>query len=132
MLPLITVKRVAKLDEGVFGVLLHLGVPFAVTLERSFGLEPIIPAGTYDCQARRYNRGGYDTFEITSVAGHSLLLFHKANWETDLEGCVGVGESFAVLAGKLAIAQSGDGFAEFMRKVGHLPNFPATFEDCCS
>lgn len=128
---MITVRRVALLEEGCFGVLLYLGVPFAVSIERTFDDgNPIIPAGTYNCTARRYNRGGYETFEITGVAGHSLLLFHKANWETDLEGCVGVGESFAVLNGKLAIAQSGEGFAEFMRKVGDMPSFPATFEDC--
>jgi hypothetical protein len=126
---MITVRRVALLDEGCFGVLMYLGVPFAVTLERTFGQDTIIPAGTYNCVARRYNRGGYQTFEITGVAGHSLLLFHKANWETDLQGCVGIGESFAVLDGKLAIAQSGEGFNEFMRKVGDLPSFPATFED---
>ena len=128
---MITVMRVAKLDEGVFGVILHLGIPFAVTLEKSFdNNEPIIPAGTYDCVSRKYNKGGYMTFEIVGVDGHSLLLFHKANWETDLAGCVGIGESYAKLNGKLAIAQSGDGFGEFMRKVGHLPSFKTTFEDC--
>lgn len=132
MSALITVKRVAKLDEGVFGAILHLGVPFAVTLEHSFlDNQPIIPAGRYLCKARRYNRGGYETFEITGVDGHSLLLFHKANWETDLEGCVGIGEGFAMLDGRLAISQSGQGFGEFMQKVGHLPSFQVKFEDCC-
>ena len=130
MSALVKVKRVALLEEGCFGVILHLGVPFAVTLERTFGLDTVIPAGVYDCVARRYNRGGYETFEITGVIGHSLLLFHKGNWETDLQGCVAIGESFAVLDGRLAIAQSGDGFAEFMRKVGDLPTFKVEFEDC--
>lgn len=130
MTALITVKRVAKLDEGVFGAILHLGVPFAVTLERSYGLDPKIPAGIYTCVATRYHRGGYPTFEVTGIDGHSRLLFHKANWETDLEGCVGIGEGFAVLDGRLAIAQSGAGFGEFMQKVGHLPSFQAEFLDC--
>ncbi len=132
MSALITVKRVAKLDEGVFGAILHLGVPFAVTLEHSFlDNQPIIPAGVYTCVATQYHRGGYPTFEITGVDGHSRLLFHKANWETDLEGCVGIGEGFAMLDGHLAIAQSGQGFGEFMQKVGHLPSFQVKFEDCC-
>ena len=132
MSALITVKRVAKLDEGVFGAILHLGVPFAVTLEHSFlDNQPIIPAGVYTCVASRYIRGGYRTFEIVGVVGHSRLLFHKANWETDLEGCVGIGEGFAVLEGRLAIAQSGQGFAEFWEKVGHLPSFQVEFVDCC-
>jgi hypothetical protein len=130
MSELITVKRVAKLEEGVFGTILHLGVPFAVTLERSYGLDPKIPAGTYTCVATKFNRGGYRTFEVMGVIGHSRLLFHKANWETDLEGCVGIGEGFAVLDGRLAIAQSGAAFGEFMEKVGHLPSFTVKFEDC--
>lgn len=131
MSALITVKRVAKLDEGVFGAILHLGVPFAVTLERSFaGNQPLIPPGIYDCMATRYNRGGYPTFEIVGIVGHSRLLFHKANWETELEGCVAIGEGFAVLDGRLAISQSGQGFGEFMQKVSHLPGFKVKFEDC--
>lgn len=128
---MIAIKRIAKLEDGVFGVICHAGIPFAVSLERSFAnLEPVIPVGTYECRPRHYNRGGYPTFEITGVAGHSLLLFHKANWETDLEGCVGVAESFAVLNGRPAIAQSGAGFSEFMVRVGGMPTFACVFEEC--
>ena len=131
MSSLIVVKRVAILEDGAFGVMLFLGTPFAVTLERTFddGL-PVIPAGRYVCKPRRYNRGGYQTFEITGVDGHSLLLFHKANWETDLEGCVGIGESFEVLNGRLGIAQSSKGFSDFMDKAGDLPSFSVEFVDC--
>lgn len=130
MQPLIAVKRVAKLPEGCFGAALHLGIPFAVTLERTFGSEVVIPAGIYDCVATRYHKGGYPTFEIMGVAGHSRLLFHKLNFEDQSEGCVGIGEGFAVIDGRLAIAQSGAGFAEFMAKVGHLPGFKIEFKDC--
>lgn len=130
MSELITIKRVARLEEGIFGAILHLGIPFAVTLEHSYGTESKIPAGTYTCVATKYHKGGYQTFEITGVAGHSRLLFHKANFESDLEGCVGIGEGFTKLDGRLAISQSGSGFAEFMEKVGHLPSFQAKFEDC--
>lgn len=131
MTPLIVVKRVAKLPEGCFGAILHTGAPFGVTLERTFGRDVVIPAGEFLCVATKYHKGGYPTFEITGVAGHSRLLFHKANWETDLEGCVGIGEGFALLDGRLAIAQSGPAFAEFLQKVGHLPSFQVKFEDCC-
>lgn len=130
MTPLIAVKRVAKLPEGCFGAALHLGVPFAVTLERTFGSEVVIPAGIYDCVATRYHKGGYPTFEIMGVAGHSRLLFHKLNFEDQSEGCIGIGEGFAVIDGRLAIAQSGAGFGEFMQRVGHLPSFWLKVEDC--
>ncbi len=132
MLPLITVKRIAKLEEGCFGAMLCLGVPFAVTLERTFeGGRIVIPEGIYTCVATKFHRGNYPTFEITGIAGHSRLLFHKLNFEDESEGCVGIGEAFAKLDGKLAIAQSGAGFGEFMQKVGHLPSFITKFEDCC-
>ena len=131
MASLIVIKRVAILEEGAFGVMLFLGTPFSVTLERTFDDgRPVIPAGRYVCKPRRYNRGGYQTYEITGVEGHSLLLFHKANWETDLEGCVGIGESFETLDGRLGIAQSSKGFIEFMEKVGDLPTFSVEFQDC--
>ena len=131
MTSLIVIKRVAILEEGAFGVMLMLGTPFAVTLERTFDDgQPVIPAGRYVCKPRRYNRGGYQTYEITGVEGHSLLLFHKANWETDLEGCVGIGESFETLDGRIGIAQSSKGFIEFMDKVGDLPSFSTEFQDC--
>jgi hypothetical protein len=132
--PLITVKRIARHAEGVFGAMLHLDVPFAVTLERSDGPDnaPVIPAGVYQCVKTTYYKGGYPTFEIVGVDGHARLLFHKANKESDLRGCVGIGESFAKLDGRLAIAQSGAGFAEFMERVGDLPGFQVRFEDCAS
>lgn len=128
--PLVVVKRVAKLLEGCFGVMLHSGAPFAVTLEHSYeDNEPKIAAGVYLCKASRYFKGGYDTFEII-VPGHTRILYHKANLERDLDGCVGIGESFSLLEGSLSIAQSGDGFAEFMRRVGHLDSFYVEFIDC--
>jgi len=121
-------QRVAKHDKGVFGVLVSfLGLPFAVTVERTLdGVEPVIPAGVYECKKRRYNKGGYDTFEIAGVVGHDLLLFHKGNKETDSLGCVIVGEKFEYLDGEPAVLESGHGFDEFWKLYGDRDTF--TFE----
>lgn len=129
MQPLITVKRVAKLPEGCFGAALHLGVPFAVTLERTFDDgQPVIPAGTYDCKRSYFHGGGYETYEI-SVPGHSRVLFHKGNIEVDSAGCVLIAESFGVLGREVAILDSKGGFSEFMSRVNGVGEFQLSVVD---
>jgi hypothetical protein len=106
---LISVKRVAVIDPGSFGVMMFKGVPFAVTLERTFLVNGqqtiIIPFGISVCKKDFYNAGGYPTFEII-VPGHDRVLFHKLNLETESKGCMGIGEQFGVLKGQPAILQS--------------------------
>lgn len=98
-------------DLGAFGVLLDQDrIPICLTLERTFeSATTIIPDGVYECRRSHFNRGGYDTFEIL-VPGHSRVLFHKANVETELEGCIGLGFQFGRLRGQPAILQSGLAF----------------------
>lgn len=116
--------RVKIIDAGAFGVLCHNDVPFAVTLERTYepGNTVKIGEGFHECHRSRYNRGNYDTFEIT-VPGHDRILFHKGNTELHSEGCVLVAESFAVLGGKPGITLSADGFAEFMKRAVEVDSF---------
>ena len=45
-----------------------------------------IPAGTYKIKPRRYNKGGYDSFEIVGVPGRSLILFHAGNVPRNTRG----------------------------------------------
>lgn len=106
-------------------------VPFAVTLERTFddgkgGQRVVIPMGASVCRRDFYHKGGYETFQII-VPGHDRVLFHKLNVETQSEACIGVGESFEVFnSGSLTgpgIANSGAGFAEFMRRTAGLKEF---------
>lgn len=119
-------KRIAVRREGAFGVLLNNGIPFCLTLERTYDVPAgnfvKIPPGTYKCTRSWYNRGGYATFEI-HVPGHSRILFHRANLEGDLDGCIGLGEQFGVLNGQPAILQSGEAFNEFMRVTKDVDSF---------
>lgn len=120
--------RIAVAPEGCFGVLLIDGIPAGpVTLERTYALVESrprgpqfvkIPAGRYLCRMTTYLAGGYDTYEITGVTGHSRLLFHSGNSEIDSEGCVLVGERFGMLRGMPAVLQSRSAFKEFMRLMG--------------
>lgn len=117
-------KRVAVLSDGAFGVFMHNGVPFAVTLERTYdpGNTIKITSGFHECHRSRYNKGNYDTFEIT-VPGHNQILFHKGNVELHSEGCVLVAESFAVLGDKPGVAMSAEGFWEFMKRATGVDSF---------
>lgn len=125
---LFSIIRVAIRRDGAFGVLLFLGLPFAVTLERTtydvLGDRHFvkIPPGHYRCVATWFQRGGYRTFEIM-VPGHSRILFHKGNLATDADGCVLVAESYAIFSGLPGIGDSAGGFSEFMAKAGPRQGF---------
>jgi len=123
MSPQFKVKHVSIIDPGAFGAIMCDGVPFAVTLERSYlegsnQVTKILP-GTYSCKRTWYIKGGYWTFEIM-VPGHTRILLHKANVEDELDGCIAIGEQYGYLNGHPAILQSGAGFNEFMQKAEGL------------
>lgn len=127
MEPELELVRVSVASQGAFGVLLSEGVPFGpVTLERTYPLSDErpngpqfvkIPGGVYECRPTTFLRGGYGTFEVTGVRGHSRLLFHRLNTETESEGCIGVGQRFGTLGGVPAVLQSALGFAQFLQAV---------------
>lgn len=115
-------KTVAVRDDGCFSVLLWDGRPFAVSVERTFGEEPVIGNGKYLCKRDFYNKGGYVTYEI-QVEGHDRVLFHKGNVEKDSEACVLIAESFGLLGDATAVLDSAHGFTEFMSLANGIDSF---------
>lgn len=116
-------KTVAIREDGCFSVLLWEGRPFAVSVERTFeDLRVVIGNGLYDCKRTQYIKGGYPTYEITAP-GHSRVLFHKGNKETDSEACVVVAESFGVIDGQTAVLDSAHGFNTFMQLTNGVDSF---------
>ena len=117
-------QRVRIRDFGACGVLSKNGVPFAVTLERTFGEknDVVIPPGRAVCKLSRYYKGGYPTYEI-EVEGHSRVLFHKGNKEEHSRGCILVAESFHMFGSQPGIANSAGGFKEFMVLTGSVKSF---------
>lgn len=115
----VTIYRVKKGEEGAFGVMFdQSSYPFAVTLEHTFDSgDPLLPAKTYLCSRTRYEKGGYDTFEIPLV-GHARILLHRANTEADLRGCIGVAKEFSEFSSVHGVADSKKGFDEFWAKYG--------------
>lgn len=116
---MLELKTVAIRPTGTYSVALWGGMPFAVTLEP---YPAIIKNGGYTCTRDFYHHGGYPTYQI-HVEGHDRVLFHKGNFVGDTKACVLMGESFAVLGGKEAIADSKHGFEEFMQLTAGVPQF---------
>lgn len=116
----IKIVRYAYTDMGVFG---ELSMPeFACeTIERGWSdNEPFvscIPVGEYTCELGRYNRGGYPTLVLKDVPGRSSIKFHRANVATELQGCIGLGDSTGCVNGKWAVLNSRKAFGEFWEAV---------------
>lgn len=132
--PDLELVRVSVAPEGAFSVLLIDGVPAGpVCLERTYSVAEStprgpqfvkIPPGIYDCRRTVFYRGGYDTYEVTGVVGHSRLLFHRGNAELDSDGCILVGRRFGFLGGtRAAVLESVEGFHDFMRLTWGRPAF---------
>ncbi len=124
-----TIVRVAIRDEGAFGVFLYKGIPFGVTLERTYDPdnEVKIPLGQYKCPRTLFNKGGYETYGIP-VPGHSRILFHKGNVETDSDGCIIVAKSFGTFGDAPGVASSRIGFNEFMSQANDVPEIDLSVE----
>jgi hypothetical protein len=121
-----TLERTEVGPAGAFGRLLHLGKEIAKTLERTYEDpgEPVvkIPPGRHRTTITRFIRGQYTTYEV-HVYGHSRLLFHKGNFETDSDGCILLGESIGTLNGRPAVLNSGEAFERFMQCAAGAPEF---------
>jgi hypothetical protein len=120
------------MGNPTFGVLLHGGLPFAVTLERPWRNnkrgESCIPLGNYYASRVDSPRFG-DTFEVKDVPGRKHILFHKGNIMDDTHGCIIVGESFDYLQHERAVLSSGKGFGEFMALLNDAADFSLVISD---
>lgn len=120
-----TLTRTEARDGGTFG---HIVLPSGRTLATvelpwrdNQPRVSCIPAGSYLCRPRPYHRGGYDAIEVCDVPGRSAILFHVANWPTDVLGCIGVGLSRGVVDGRYGVRSSRAAFnRHLMPELGSL------------
>jgi hypothetical protein len=120
--------------QGIFGELKDQSDLIAVTLEHAYSEEgsfrPKIPPGNYICVRGVHRLDGmkndFLTFEITGVQGHSNLLFHWGNWNSDSAGCVLLGETITKLSSGQMITNSRLTFEKFIESYGKLTNFTLT------
>lgn len=100
----LVLQRFAETDDGVIG---RMGPWYTLEEEAKGNQTSIsdIPAGEYTCRRRIYNKGGYETFEVTDVPGRSAILIHRGNTEEHTEGCILLG----MKVGTLPVAKPEDG-----------------------
>lgn len=122
----IQLKTVGQSEHGTFGALVFEAVPFALTLELPWhdNAEDIscIPGGLYLCKRIVSPHFG-DVFEIQNVPGRSHILLHKANFLSDLKGCVAVGEHYDGPHERPFLADSKNGFDRYMALVAFESEF---------
>ena len=88
-----------------------------------------IPEGLHPCVKDYYHRGDYPTFEII-VEERDRLLFHAANYASELEGCIAPGKDRGETEdGKLAVWNSKKAFNEFWDLVQDEEKFLLMIED---
>lgn len=129
----LTIKRIAEILDGTFGVLLDEDIPFALTLERRWlnneKGKSCIPLGIYLCKRIQSPKFG-NTFEVAGVLGRDAILFHKGNLDDDSHGCILIGEQFESLKGKIAILASDKGFTEFLQRLEGIDIFNLEIIPC--
>lgn len=135
----LTLTRKEYRPDGIFSDLRKndTGDLVAVTLEHAYAdphdseYLPKIPSGTYTCvrgQHRLHNMTqDFTTFEITGVAGHSNLLFHRGNYNSNSEGCVLLGQFKTLTSdGNQMITNSKQTFNDFMSLQAGVDTFTLT------
>ena len=127
-----TLTRISFLETGIFGELDSEDESLSLfTLERAFenpdgSWGPKIPPGTYTCSRYLSPKFGYYVFQVNNVPGHANIEIHRANVETQLDGCIALGLSTGALNGLPAVLQSKDAFNIFMNKQVGIESFILT------
>lgn len=114
----IQLERFAYSPFGTFGIL-SLPEFQCYTVERPWldNQENVscIPEGEYKMVPTRFERGGYDTYQIAPVEGRTDIKVHIANTMNDVLGCLGLGLDLGWLRGKWAVLNSRVAFVQFMK-----------------
>ena len=116
----ILLERFGYTPMGTFGIL-KVGGFECYTVERPWldnkvG-ESCIPEGKYDLKPDRYNRGGYDAYEILNVPGRTEIKIHVANTMDNVIGCIGLGKRLGYIFNKWGVISSRTAFNEFMEEM---------------
>lgn len=109
---------------GVFGELYDsAGNKICDTLEHAYEADqPKLNQGEHLCVRGQHQLHSssqpFETFEITSVPGHTGILFHVGNTSSDTSGCVLLGLSTGT-----RLVESGVTFRAFMERLDGINTF---------
>jgi hypothetical protein len=119
----IVLKRISSNPNVTFGVLTNAvtGLPICVTIEKPWKNNTqyisCIPKGIYRCKPIVSRKFG-EVYEITDVPNRSHILFHIANTEAELKGCIGLGTKYGYLDDKPAVLESKIALNYFKKHIG--------------
>lgn len=103
--------------DGTFGSLSWNGKSL-VTLEKAWqDNEPdksCVPAGTYELLINFSPHFDCPTPILLDVPCRTNIRIHPANWQTQLQGCIAVGEHEAAINGRPGLADSNRAFNDLM------------------
>lgn len=105
-----TLTRLPSSDDGTFGQITDdTGDILCKTVELPWRDnetdKSCIPVGSYICDLYHSPRHG-QVWMLRNVPGRTNCEIHAANTILDLEGCIGVGDSFGQVAGLPAVLNS--------------------------
>jgi hypothetical protein len=113
----IKLERFAYTPMGTFGRLMFPEFQ-CFTVERPWldnkVRESCIPEGEYPIVLGRYNKGGYDAYEVMEVPGRTLIKIHIGNTIDDVIGCIAPGRALGTVYGKWGVTGSRPAFQKFM------------------
>lgn len=117
---MVKIERFAYLGTGTLGKL-TVGPWSCYTIERPWkNNQPsvsCIPEGEYRCEPFSGTRFK-DVVQVMDVPDRTFILIHVANFPHDIEGCIGVGDSFVSDALEPAVYNSKKTLAAFFDVAG--------------
>lgn len=100
------------------------------TLERIFNGAPKIPAGTYKAIRRFSPHFKCDLLMLVDVPGHDFIEIHPANWQTQLNGCIAVGDEIVQNTPETRmLGDSRDAFGKFMESMNGVDEISLTIHN---
>ena len=118
------IKRFAYAPTGTFGEMLMPDGTRLYSVEQPWRdnktNESCIPEGYYQCEPRKFNKGGYDAIHITDVPNRAYIMFHRGNNSSDVAGCIATGRELAWVDRLWAVGNSVAAFETLMEYYGNL------------
>lgn len=119
---MLELRRYGSSPAGTPGVLRVSDVFSCYTIEQpwvcNIPMKSCIPIGKYTVRKDRFNKGGYDAYEVDNVLGRSEIKIHVGNSIKDILGCVLVGEGLLIQDGLWWLTASQKTFDKFMHSMG--------------
>lgn len=131
----LTLTRISDTGQATFGILTdEEHKQLCVTAERPWlGNQhdvSCVPAGVYLVHRRYSPKHKGDVFELDDVPHRSNIEIHVGNVpRLDSQGCILVGNGFALVNGENGIKESRQAFARFMDALRGVDRFTLTILD---